>query len=381
LLKVGRGGGELNPCNKTPLFEAGFYEKIGFKLFDELGCREYRKKYSCPTSPHEMSFLIGLIDKYRFSNGERIKRVLEVGVFNGGTALALLKQGRKNDGFYLYGIDKAKTDFHGAAVFNEATKEELEHYELHKGSTTADIENILKDKEKLDMIFIDARHEHPFPLIDLIYLIPFLRKDALICMHDTLSLFPPSQWGPGYIYLLWDGQKYRNYALDGKLETTYEQSMGCIVANQGKEKLYKDLLAMTKIPLRADYWSQNDIYLDINEMQIEYLRGFMLNHYDEFFAHEISDTFLDNLKDYRKAWPLYFYEKHYDVDLYNTTKTMRQKISHLEKELNKINDLRKNIWRYRIKYFRYVVASKITFGKTRQKYKVKRELLTAKLYS
>jgi hypothetical protein len=343
-----------------------------------------------------MSFLIGLIDKYRFSNGERIKRVLEVGIFNGGTGLALLKQGCKNDGFYLYGIDKGETDFYGQAVFNEATKEELEHYELHRGSTTADIENILKDKEKLDMIFIDALHEHPSTLIDLIYLIPFLRKDALICMHDTLQDIP-SQWGPGYIYLLWNGQKYRNYYLDDELQPLYKESLSCIVANQEKESLYKNLLDAANIPYRAVYIQstgvdasncsdtestiriKDDYYLlNLNEKDISKLKIFIAKHYDEKLATDISEGLWGRFEEYQKAWPLYFCEKRNDRSLYNTTITMQQEISRLEKE---INDLRKNIWRYRIKYFRYVVASKITFGKMRQKYKAKRERLKAKLHS
>ncbi|MDR2772893.1 MAG: class I SAM-dependent methyltransferase [Elusimicrobiota bacterium] len=346
-----------------------------------------------------MSFLIGLIDKYRFSNGERIKRVFEVGVLYGTTSLSLLKQGCKNDEFYLYGIDKGNADLFGEAVFNEASKEELEHYELHKGSTTADIENILKDKEKLDMIFIDAKHAHPYPLIDLIYLIPFLRKDALICMHDTGTI-QPNYYGPSYVYLYWDGQKYRNYALDDKLEATNEQTMACIVANQGKERLCKNLLATAKIPFRATI-SSGDVSTSFGLTQnfIENLRSFMLKHYDESFVKEMSGILSNNDEEYKKVWPIYFYEAQFSLYMWHEIK----KMDSLRSRLNKAEDLLKNFWSYqneitklwqeinrlkvanvlgnKIKYYRYVVASKITFGKTRQKYKAKRELLTAKLYS
>jgi hypothetical protein len=415
------GGGELNPYNKTPLFEAGYYEKIGFKLFGELGCREYRKKYRCPTTPYEMSFLIGLIDKYRFSNGEGIKRVLEVGVSNGGTALTLLKQGCKNDGFYLYGIDKGETDFYGEAVFNEATKEELEHYELHKGSTTADIENILKDKEKLDMIFIDAKHEHPFPLIDLIYLIPFLCKDAIICLHDTGNM-TPSCYGASYVYLYWDGQKYRNYALDDKLEVTNEQMMACIVANQGKEGLYKNLLDTANIPYRAVYMKSTDIMsgtnyrdtknvrriyndfylLELDEQDIFKLKNFVGKYYDEKLAADISEGLWGRFEEYQKAWPFYCNQSQFSRTVFSKMTRNGDEITKLWREIkhlktakeNEIKNLKnemsqlqqsgkteKNVWGNKIKYYRYVVASKITFGKMRQKYKAKRELLKAKLHS
>jgi hypothetical protein len=420
IVKGSMGGGELNSCNKTPLFEAGFYEKIGFKLFDELGCREYRKKYRCLSTQYETSFLIGLIDKYRFSNGERIKKVLEIGVFNGVTALTLLKQGCKNEGFHLYGIDKCKGDFFGEAVFKEASKEELEHYELHKGSTTADIENILKDKEKLDMIFIDALHDHPYPLIDLIYLIPFLRKDALICMHDT-GTPQPDCYGPSYVYLYWDGQKYINYALDDKLEAATEQFMACIVANQRKERLYKNLLDTANIPYRAVYIKSTDAegsncsdtentlrikddyyLLNLNEKDISKLKIFIAKYYDEKLAADISEGLWGRFEEYQKAWPFYCNQTQFSRTVFKKALKNGDEITKLWREINRLktakeNEIKslkneisqlqksgkteKNVWGNKIKYFRYAAASKITFGKTRQKYKAKRELLKAKLYS
>jgi hypothetical protein len=272
------------------------------------------------------------------------------------------------------------------------------------------------------MIFIDAKHAHPYPLIDLIYLIPFLRKDALICMHDTGTL-QPNCYGPSYVYFYWDGQKYRNYALDDKLEATNEQTMACIVANQGKERLYRNLLATAKIPFRATI-SSGDISTRFGLTQncIENLRSFMLKHYDESFVKEMSSILSNNDEEYKKVWPIYFYEAQSSLYMwYEITK-----IDSLRSRFNKAEDLLKNFWSYRneitklrgeinslktakeneikslkneisqlqksgktgkdvwgnkIKYYRYIVASKITFGKTRQKYKAKRELLKAKLYS
>jgi predicted O-methyltransferase YrrM len=394
--------------------------KLALSCLTNLGVENTEKKYRCLSTQYETSFLIGLIDKYRFSNGERIKRVLEVGIFNGGTGLALLKQGCKNEGFYLYGIDKCETDFYGEAVFKEATKEELEHYELHKGSTTADIENILKDKEKLDMIFIDAVHEQPYPLIDLIYLIPFLRKDALICMHDTGTI-QPNFYGPSYVYLYWDGQKYRNYALDDKLEAATEQFMACIVANQGKQQLYKNLSDTANIPYRAVYIKSTDAagsncsdtentirikddyyLLNLNEKDISKLKIFMAKYYDEKLAADVSEGLWGRYEEYQKAWPFYCNQTQFSRTVFdkaikngneitklwreiNSLKTAKEnEIKNLKNEISQLQKSAKterNVWGNKIKYFRYVIASKITFGKMRQKYKAKRELLKEKLYS
>ena len=50
------------------MFQTGKYESIGYKLFIEYP--DYRNKSNSLCTPHQIGFLLGLIDDYRFSDGE-----------------------------------------------------------------------------------------------------------------------------------------------------------------------------------------------------------------------------------------------------------------------------------------------------------------------
>ncbi len=57
--------------------------------------------------------------------------------------------------------------------------------------------------QKIDMAFIDANHQHPWPTLDMISILPFMNRGALIYHHD-LALYkhqkPILGIGPKYLF-------------------------------------------------------------------------------------------------------------------------------------------------------------------------------------
>ena len=307
--------------------EQGYYEKSGYERFKTY--TDYRKEYKSLCAVSQISFLLGVLSDYKFSNKKNIENVLEVGVYNGVTSLYMLKEGCKSrESYKQYGIDIGKSDFIGEAAIKESTPEEKEHFFLHKNSTALDIESVVPSTTKLDMVFIDAGHSHPHPIIDLICVIPYLHDESIVMLHDVIDYMKPNAWGESFIFAAWKASKYRNINIFSK--EPQEETLGVIEIPKDKNELYDLLLTVAKLPFRAAPWKFDDIYLGINEQTIQRLHDFMLRHYDKDFTEEIIKCFYTNLENYRNEWVLRVHETRFYNYLFETTNNIQSKISALE---------------------------------------------------
>ena len=91
------------------------YEIRGKKFDDQIN--EWSTKYKSLMSIEQKRFLMSIISE------NKIKNVLEVGIFNGVSSLCILKSGLSaNKDFHLYSIDlNNNKDFVGQAVFGFCT--------------------------------------------------------------------------------------------------------------------------------------------------------------------------------------------------------------------------------------------------------------------
>ena len=71
------------------MFKEEYYENIGYDLFFKF--EDFRNKYYSLSTISQISFLLGLISNYQFTDGRKIENVLEIGVCNGVTSLYMLK--------------------------------------------------------------------------------------------------------------------------------------------------------------------------------------------------------------------------------------------------------------------------------------------------
>ena len=103
------------------------YEIKG-KQFDAQ-IKEWSTKYKSLMTIEQKRFLMSVIVE------NKIKNVLEIGIFNGVSSLCILKAGLSNyKDFNLYGIDvNSDKNFVGQAVYGFCDEEEIKHYHINIG--------------------------------------------------------------------------------------------------------------------------------------------------------------------------------------------------------------------------------------------------------
>lgn len=139
---------------------------------------------------------------------QKPETVVEVGVASGRSSavmgLCLSENGRgKLHGFDFsdayYGDQNLPVGF----LINEVMEpaEQL-HVEININSFSFEVGKKLQGA-KIDVAFIDANHQHPWPTLDSIALLPFLSEDAIVLHHD-LRLFANPDYqhgvGPKFVY-------------------------------------------------------------------------------------------------------------------------------------------------------------------------------------
>lgn len=317
------------------MFEQGYYEKLGYERFKTYA--DYRAQYESLASISQISFLLGLIADYKFSNGRKIENVLEIGLYNGVTSLYMLKEGCKNtENYKQYGIDIGNDSFFGEAAQKESTEEEKQHFFLNLNSTALDIEKCIPVGTKLDMVFIDAGHSHPHPLIDLLCVIPYLHDESIVLLHDVVDYMRPNAWGESFIFEAWKYPKYRNINVFAK--DIKEEELGMIEIPKDKNKLQEMLLTVAQLPFRAAPWKFDEIYLGINENTIKRLEEFMQRYYEKDFCEQIIKSFYTNLENYKKEWVLRVHETRFYDYLFYKGLNFDAEI----KKLKQNNDIAKN---------------------------------------
>lgn len=324
---------DYNFLSINRLYPRGKFEKIGYELYQEYP--DYKNKYTSFTSKYQISFLIGLINSFKFRNTRKIQSVLEIGVNNGVTSLYMLKEGCKEKGFTLYGIDKGEGEFYSQAVYREATDEELTHYHFFGDTTSFDIEKVLSGK--VDMVFIDAGHTHPHPIIDLIHVIPYLHNESIIVLHDVVNYMQPNAWGESFIYCGWDEEKLQSVIINEANGSYADSGMGIIKLPDNKKQLYDNIERIVQIPFRAAPWKFDEFYIGINENNLLKLRSFMHKNYDIDFAEKICDKLLSNLKDYMNHWLLLLHETRFFNYLYEQSRKHEQTIRDMQDKIEKLS--------------------------------------------
>lgn len=321
------------------MFKNGYYENLGYNLFYKS--EDFRKKYASLATISQISLLLGLISNYRFSNGKKIEKVLEVGVYNGVTSLYMLRTGCQNsENYKQYGIDIDPSDFCGDAVIQEANERELKAFSLHRGKTVLNISEILDKNVKLDLVFLDGGHSHPFPLINLVSVIPYLHEESLICLHDVAEYMQPNDWGESFIYEIWPSIKYRNTDQMGNKET-----LGVVQLPKRKDELYEMLLKIAKTPLRASQHKLNGTYLGVDETTFIKLKSFMLKHFEQTFVEKFIEHLNDNLKKYNDEYVLRIHETRFYKYLFDQIETLQKEVSILKSKVDKI-DSTKNFLKF-----------------------------------
>ena len=134
----------------------------------------------------EQKFLNGIIRKLR------PKKIVEIGVAYGGSSTIILNSIKNISGAKLYSIDKLSYCYRIPSknvgfIVEEKFPELMNKWTLYKGKITSQvIEKIGKD---IDLVFIDTKHITPGEMLDWLQVLPFLKEEATVVLHDTFFMY------------------------------------------------------------------------------------------------------------------------------------------------------------------------------------------------
>ena len=147
---------------------------------------------------NQREFILGIIRKYM------PKKILELGVYNGGSSVVILNAIKDIKNSHLYSID-----LNGAKWVGNCIKKDFSYlsvkWTLFKGNmATKYIETI---GNKIDMAMIDTSHFEPGEILDFLIILPFLKEEAIVIFHDIDHQITQAngtdmrnEWAPYIIY-------------------------------------------------------------------------------------------------------------------------------------------------------------------------------------
>lgn len=166
----------------------------------EVHISHWKKGYGSISSK-EAHFIQGVISSYRPGN------FLEIGTASGMSTGFIAKFMDSCQGNKLVSIDLDKTFYVDRSKPTGFLAKEIYdgnsvNIELIQGKDSTYVIEAYCD-QKFDVAFIDANHQHPWPTLDMIAILPALNNNAPIIHHD-LALYrqqnPVCGIGPKYLY-------------------------------------------------------------------------------------------------------------------------------------------------------------------------------------
>jgi predicted O-methyltransferase YrrM len=253
-------------------------------------------------------FINGIVRKHK------PKKCLEIGVAKGGSSIIILNAIKdiKNSCLIsldlnteLYYDDKLKTGDSVFKYFPELTGK----WKLYTGEQSHKF--LDKLKLKFDFLLLDTAHLSPGELINIIEVLPFLKDNAIIVLHDIMFHLPSNnyyatkeiKYHPSNIFLM--------TALYGdKLIIEYGKknidNIGAIQLYSNQKKYYLNYFLLLLSPLE---------YIP-NEKHIQELRWFIKKYYKEKIYLDLFNKAVEENQIYVNKFTKFFKSYHPLVNKY-----------------------------------------------------------------
>ena len=133
---------------------------------------------------NQREFLNGLVRKFK------PKKILEIGVFRGGSSIVLLNAIEDFKDSHLYSIDLDSRQEVGDCV-NKYFPNLSKKWTLFNGKIATEYMEEIGDN--IDMVFIDTAHFEPGEIMDFLIVLPFLKENAIVAFHDIANQITSSK--------------------------------------------------------------------------------------------------------------------------------------------------------------------------------------------
>jgi len=211
------------------------------------------------------------------------KNVLELGTASGISTGLIASFLHDNDGDKLTTIDYSETFWVDKTkptgyLASEIYKKNRVDIKFIRGQYSAYLHDI-SYQDEFDLVFIDANHQHPWPTLDMICLLPFIKSGARVYHHD-LSLYKLQQpiLGIGPKFLFDQVAAFDRHVAKDKDENTYY-----FVNPQNFRDLEKCLIDALYLP-----WTTKQ---RISEKVITHIADIAKKHWSSNLSKEILNTY------------------------------------------------------------------------------------------
>lgn len=191
-------------------------------------------------------FLCGLIEE------TKPKKILEIGVAAGGTTTVILDCLEKNNiQAEMFSVDISVNWYRGGEKRSGYLKEQIipNNKINHKFILGRAIPYVIDEiGEDIDMLILDTAHVLPGELLDFLVCYPYLKKDAIVVLHDVLDNIISGEKTEIATKILFDvigGDKY--YMIGGDEYYRGFSNIAAIRLNEKTEESIKDLFSALTI--------------------------------------------------------------------------------------------------------------------------------------
>ncbi|ADK30013.1 class I SAM-dependent methyltransferase [Brachyspira pilosicoli] len=284
-----------------------------------------------PMTDIQRKFINGIIRKLQ------PKKILEVGVLNGGSSTLILNAIKDIKNSKLYSIDYFNysldnIDKEVGWVVKEYSPDLMDKWELYKGGLVSDfIEKIGYD---IELCFLDAAHRNPGELLDYLMVLPFLSKRAIVVLHDiSLHIRGIEYYTNSILFSAIKGVKlYPKTEDNGKGIA----NIGAIILDDNINDFVFDVFNLITLP-----WS----YFPTNRDIVSIIRLFD-KYYEKDLVYILKKSFLFNKKNLNRRY-ISWSERKKDLEKISKIvslipiRNIREKIKNkmIEKKINSYNDL------------------------------------------
>ena len=237
-----------------------FLEKYEVNIYHQIREKLLQSKCSIMFE-FQREFLNGIIRKFK------PHKILELGVQYGGSSIIIMNAIEDIKDSKLYSIDINNEKKVGICVY-KYFPQFLNNWNLFKGDCST--EYLEQIGNNIDMVFIDTAHFEPGEILDFLIVLPFLKEEAIVIIHDIASQmttgYKRNEWAPYIIFNAIRGEKFfpsGNFIL--------KQGIGAAKLEKSQHKFYNDYFR-----LLGGQWQ----YFP-KEIYINKIRNFFKKYYEQ----------------------------------------------------------------------------------------------------
>lgn len=230
------------------------------------------------------------VDEMRYFNGVlrkvKPKKVVEIGVSKGGSAVLILNAIKDIKDAKLYSIDKNKICYRNKGkksgfLVEEKFPELMKNWKLFLDGVTAEFIESIGDG--IDLAFIDTMHITPGEMLDFLMILPFLKNEAIVVFHDA--------------FILYYGRKitrFKTHTSNNQLMTYVRGDL--ILPSYGDKVFFRNIGSLKLSPDQEKYYYQYFLALGIQweympeEKDLKIMREFFMKYYGEKYVEVYDDA-------------------------------------------------------------------------------------------